>query len=81
MTATWPPPGTPSDDTRLGHDLADLERTDPAVRAAAASLDDAVWRLTRRGVPVTRFRKSTPGRPCEAVRDAPTTHRQELTHP
>lgn len=69
MTATWPPPpGTPSDDTRLGHELAELERTDPVVRAAAASLDDAVWRLTRRGVPVTRFRKSTGDRACEVIR-------------
>lgn len=48
-------------------ELLDLERTDPEVRAAAASLDRAVEHVLR-GVPVTRFRKSTPDRPVEVLR-------------
>lgn len=60
--------GVPQDDTELGQQLAELERTDPDVRAAAESLEQAVWRLTRRGVPVARFRKSTPDQPCEVQR-------------
>lgn len=37
----------PHDGTRLGRDLAELEATDPDVAAAAASLDDAIARITR----------------------------------
>ena len=56
-----------TDGTRLGRELAELERTDPDVRAAAESLDRAVDRLLR-GVPVTRFRKSTADRPVQVLR-------------
>ena len=52
------------DGTRLGRDLADLERTDPAARLQAAV--DAL--AVRRDVPRTRFRPSTPDRPCEVLR-------------
>lgn len=38
----------------LQTELEELERTDPAVAAAAQRLDDAMWRLTC-GVPVARF--------------------------
>ena len=61
-----------SDTTRLGRELADLERTDPAVGAAATALADAIERLLLRigpdAVPVTRFRKSTPTQPLEVLR-------------
>jgi hypothetical protein len=61
-----------NDMTRLGRDLDELERTDPAVAAAAAALDDAIGRqLLRTGpdaVPLTRFRKSTPTTPMEVLR-------------
>lgn len=54
---------------QLDADLAELERTDPAVAAAAASLDRVVDSiLARRGVPAVRFRKSTGDRPCELIR-------------
>jgi hypothetical protein len=57
------------DRTRLGRELADLERTDPAVAAAAARLQAAIDAVLARGdVPRTRFRKSTPDRPCEVLR-------------
>lgn len=53
----------------LTEDLAELERTDPVVRAAAESLDRVVDSiLARRDVPRTRFLKSTADRPCEAIR-------------
>jgi hypothetical protein len=57
------------DGTRLGRELADLERTDPDVAAAAARLQDAVDAVLVRGdVPRSRFRPSTPDRPCEVLR-------------
>lgn len=53
----------------LGEDLAELERTDPVVHAAADRLAEALDRLALRAeVPVTRFRKSTPDHPCEVLR-------------
>lgn len=61
-------------DRGLGHrplaeDLAELERTDPEVAAAAERLDLAVDSiLARRGVPRARFRPSTADRPCEVIR-------------
>lgn len=38
----------------LSQELAELERTDPAVSAAAQALDDMAWRAGI-GVPVSRF--------------------------
>jgi hypothetical protein len=55
------------DHRTLTEELEELERTDPEVRAAAESLDRAVEHLLR-GVPVTRFRKSTAHRPVEVIR-------------
>lgn len=53
----------------LTEELAELERTDPAVRAAAESLDRAVDSvLARRDVARTRFRKSTADRPMQVER-------------
>lgn len=51
----------------LTETLAELERTDPAVKAAAESYDRMVEHLTR-GVPVTRFRKSTPDQSVQVER-------------
>lgn len=51
----------------LTEELHELERNDPDVRAAAESLDRACQHLLR-GVPVTRFRKSTAERPVEVIR-------------
>ncbi len=53
----------------FSEELAELERTDPAVKAVAESYDRMVDHLLR-GVPVTQFRKSTLDSPCEAVREA-----------
>lgn len=53
----------------LGAELADLERIDPDVAAAAARLQAVVDGVLARGpVPRTRFRPSTPDRPCEVLR-------------
>jgi hypothetical protein len=38
----------------LTEQLAELERTDPEVAAAAQRLDDLLWRIST-GIPVTRF--------------------------
>jgi len=61
-----------SDGTRLGDDLAELERTDPVIADAAARLSRAIDHVLLRSgpdaVPVTRFRKSTPDRPVEVLR-------------
>lgn len=55
--------------TRLDDELAELERTDPDVAAAADSLDRAIDAVLARGdVPRARFHKSTPGRPCTVER-------------
>lgn len=51
----------------LEAELAELERTDPAVKDAAEALDRAVEHVLR-GVSVVRFRKSTPTRPIRVVR-------------
>lgn len=38
----------------LSEELAELERTDPAVAQAAQNLDDTIWRIGS-GIPVARF--------------------------
>jgi hypothetical protein len=53
----------------LQKDLDALERSDSAVVRAAASLNRMYESMQARGdIPRTKFRKSTPDRPCEVLR-------------
>jgi hypothetical protein len=55
------------DGTRLGKELAKLEKEDPAVGEAARRLDKTVTSIVYRAkanIPKTRFHKSTPDTPC-----------------
>lgn len=51
----------------LSDTLEEMERTDPKVRTAAESYNRMVDHLTR-GVPVTRFHKSTADHPVQVER-------------
>lgn len=54
---TW----SPEEWADLDEALAEAERVDPVIAAAAQRLDDALWRLTN-GVPRARFPRPLPNR-------------------